>query len=810
MTLLQDLRFAVRLLVKSRSFTLVAAFALALGIAANNAVFTFVNAILLRGVPFENPEQIVSLGTRDVRNRNLGVSFLDFQDWRAASRSFSDMSLFGQPPLNVSDEGRAPERYAGAIMSAGTFRLVGEKPILGRVFTDDEDRLGAAPTVVLGYGIWQSRYGGEASVIGRTIKVSDMHATVIGIMPKGMQFPPNTDLWLPLSQATIVRGQSRQLRLYQVIARLADGMTLEQAQSELTAIASRLAQDYPATNKDFLPTVIPYNQRVVGSQLRLLFWTLMGAVAFVLLIACANVANLLLARAADRAKEVSIKVSLGASRWRIARQLLIESVLLAGFAGLIALPLSMIGIRLFDAAVEGQGKPYWMVFSLDGRVFVFLFAVCFITGIVFGLAPALYVSRTNVNEVLKEGGRSGMGGVRARRWTSALLVGEIALTLVLLAGAGFMMRSFLSLYGQDLAIDTSRLLTMQLALPDSKYGPTEVRNAFIRRLDERLGGVGAFESATTTSNLPLRGGFGLQLSVAGRPATNDRPPLVGMLSVGYRYFETLGLPILRGRSFNEADSIPGREAAIVNQRFVEMHFAGEDPLGRQIRLTEEVQNTLRLPLLTVVGVSANLRQRNVQEMDYDPIVYVPNLATPSQGGVSTLIVRTRADAGRVTSLVRDEVRALDSDIPVFNIRTMDESLAQQRFMFRVFGTMFAAFAFIALLLAAIGLYAVTAYSVTQRTQEIGVRMALGARPSDVIWLFLRRASVLVVVGLILGLAGAFGVGTLLQSVLVRTSTYDAVTLVSIAALMSAVAIAACFWPARRATRLDPLAALRYE
>jgi putative ABC transport system permease protein len=810
MSLLQDLRFAIRLLVKGRWFTLVAAAALALGIAANSAVFTLVNAVLLRGVPFKNPEQIVALGTRDTRNRNLGVSFLDFQDWRVAARSFSDMSLFGQPPLNVSEEGRPPERYAGAIMSASTFRLLGVAPLLGRTFTDHEDLEGAAPSVILGYSVWQTRYGGQPSVVGRNIKVNDALATVIGVMPKGMQFPPNTDVWLPLSQATIVRGQSRQIRQYTVIARLRDGVTIPQGRSELQAIAAGLARDYPSTNKDFVPTVVTYNERVTGGPIRLIFLSLMGAVAFVLLIACANVANLMLARAAERAREIAVKVSLGASRWLIVRQLLVESVLLAAFSGVLAFPLSLIGIRLFDAATEDVGKPYYMVFSLDGSVFAFLFAVCFLTGIVFGLAPALYVSRTNVNDTLKEGGRSGSGGLRARRWTSTLLVVEVALTLVLLAGAGFMMRSFLTLYRQDLGIDTSRLVTMQLALPDAKYATPDARNAFIRRLDERLGGIGALEAVTTASNLPLGGGAGLQLAIEGRSLPGERPPIVGMLSVGVRYFDTIGLRIVRGRQFAESDTVAGREGAIVNQRFVDMYFAGEDPIGRRIRLTEEVQNALQLPPLTIIGVSTNLRQRNIQELDYDPVVYVPYLASPSQGRASNLIVRTSSDPGKIAPLVREEVRALDADLPVFNIRSLDEVLARQRWAFRVFGTMFAVFAAIALTLAAVGLYAVTAYSVTQRTHEIGVRMALGAQPSHVIWLFLRRAFVLVALGLMVGLAGAFGVGQLLQSLLIQTSTRDALTLVSIAGLMAAVAVAACFWPARHATRLDPLAALRYE
>ena len=810
MSLLQDLRLAVRLLIKGRWITVVAAGAIALGIAANSTVFTIVNAILIRGVPFEHPEQLVVLGTRNVRNQNLGVSYYDYLDWRAAAKTFSDLSLMGQPPFNVSEEGRAPERYNGAYVSANIFRLIGQQALIGRGFIPGDDEDGASPVVVIGYGIWQSRYGGERSVLGRTIKVNDLPAAVVGVMPPGMQYPPNTDLWLPIGQATITRGQSRQARMYQVIGRLADGVTIPQAQGELSGIVARLARDYPETNRDIVPTIVTVNARSTPAQLRLVMWSLMGAVAFVLLIACANVANLLLARAAERAKEVGVRVSLGASRWRVVRQLLVESVLLALLGGLLGGPRAYGSVRLFDANVQNVGKPYWMEFTIDGSVLLFFFAVCVATGVIFGLAPALHISKTSLNEVLKEGGRSGSSGVRARRWTSGLLVAQVALTLVLLAGAGFMMRSFLALYTIDVGVDTSRLLTMQLYMNDRKYPTPERRNSFVRRLDERLAGIAALEAVTTTSNWPLGGGMGLQLAIEGRTDANSRLPIVTMVSVGARYFDAIKLPIVRGRPFNGTDDAPGQAGAIVNQRFVDMYFKGDEPLGRQIRLTEEVPAGLDLPPLTIVGVSATVRQREIEGAEPDAVVYVPYLASPNLGRSLGVIIRTSAHQAAVTPLVRQAVYELDPEIPVFNVRTMEEVMARQRFGHRVFGGMFVVFALVALVLAAVGLYAVTAYSVTQRTQEIGVRMVLGARPAEVVWLFLRRAFVLVALGLTIGLAGAFGVGQLLQSLLVGTTARDAGVLVSIALVMMAVAVVACVWPARRATRLDPVAALRYE
>jgi putative ABC transport system permease protein len=810
MSILQDIRFATRVLVKRRWMSAVAIVTLALGISANSAVFTFVNAVLIRGVPFPDPDRVVVLGTRDARGREQGVSYYDFVDWREASRSFSDVSLMGQPTFNVSEQGTSPERYNGAYVSANTFRLIGSQAMLGRGFIPEDDLDGATPVVVLGYSIWQSRYAGDRGVLGKTIKINDLLATVVGVMPQGMQFPPNTDLWLPLGQATINRGQSRQVRIYQVIARLADGVTIPQARSELTTITTRLARDYPQTNQGIEPTILTYNERSNGGQIKLVFWSLMGAVGFVLLIACSNVANLLLARSAERAKEIGVRLSLGARRGHVIRQLLIESVLLSLLGGIAGLPLAYAGIRVFDSLTQDVGKPYWMEFSIDPIVLLFFFAICFATGIIFGLAPALHVSKTSLNEVLKEGGRSGSSGIRANRWTSGLLVVQVALTLILLAGAGFMMRSFFMLYRLDLGFETPRLLTVQINLNDRKYPTSEERNSFARRLTERLRGIGALEAVTTASNFPLGGGAGLELTIDGRTDPNARRPLVSMVSVGAPYFDTVRISMLRGRGFTPADETPGRGGVIVNQRFADMYFKGEDPLGRQITLTEERPNGINLRSQTIVGVSTTVRQRDIQNIDPDPVVYVPYFAGPDLGRTVAVVARTSGDTTAAVPLIRQAVLELDPDIPVFNVRTMDELLAQRRWQYRVFGGMFAVFAAIALLLAAVGLYAVMAYSVTQRTQEIGVRMVLGAPPGDVVWLFLRRAVVLVTIGLTIGMSGAFGVGRLLQSLLVQSTGRDAPVLLTIAALMIVVAVTACVWPARRATRLNPVAALRYE
>jgi putative ABC transport system permease protein len=813
MSFLQDLRYAVRLLLRDRWFTAIAAIVLALGIGANNAVFTIVNAVLLRSMPFPNPEQLVVMLTRDARGRQSGVSLADFDDWRSASRTVSGLSLVFSGSFNVSDEGRIAEQYPGAYVSANYFKLIGITPILGRDFGPEDDGPGGPAVVMLSNAVWQQRYGSDPGVLGTQVRLNGITATVIGVVRQGLGFPQPEQIWLPMSQLPpALRQQSRQARNYFVIGRLAGRVTLEQARAELNAIGGALASKYPDSNKDLAPYPDPLQGLIVGPQIRLLFWTLLGAVGFVLLIACSNVANLLLARAARRTGEMSVRVAIGASRWQVVRQLLTESVLLAFVAGALGLLLSVAGIRWFDSELQNVGRPFWMVFTMDWRTFGFLFGVCIVTGVLFGLAPALHVSRTNVNETLKEGGRSGSTGIRARRWANGLIVAQLALTLVLLAGAGFMMRSFFEMYNREIGIETSRVLTMQMILPVRKYPTTESRTTFMEKAEERLSAAPDIEAVSTATNLPGGGGGSRQLEFAGRPdvAENERPS-VTLLSVGSRYFDAIGAPVVQGRAFTESDGLPGRESVIVNQRLVDMYFKGQNPIDAQFRFAATGPGQPASAWLTVVGVATNIRQRiDNQSREADPIVYIPHRQNPTLTSGMALIARTRAGAAGVAQTLREEMRAVDPDQALFNIRTLDEVMGQQRFLYRVFGTMFSVFAGIALILAAVGLYAVTAYAVTQHTREIGVRVVLGAAPGQVIALFLRRGAVQLGVGLVIGVAGAFGVGRLLQALLVQTSPRDPLTLLAIVALLTIVAAVACIVPARRATRLDPLHALRHE
>jgi predicted permease len=782
-------------------------------------VFTFVNAVLIRGVPMPDADRVLAIDSTDrVRNRNLGVSYLDFRDFRDSAQTFDMLSIYSGSLANLSDEGQPPERYNGAQVDALAFRIMGQQPVLGRAFTAEDDRPGAPAVAVIAHGVFVNRYGSNPSVIGRAVRINDVPATIIGVMPDGFRFPFNTDVWLPLSVVQGLQEQRRNSRNWQVFGHLAPGVTRAQAQSELINISRTLEAENPDTNKDIQARVRTYHEAQTPVQIQTVFLSLMGAVAFVLLIACANVANLLLSRSTNRAREISVRVALGASRWRIIRQLLMESVILAVVSGLAGLGIAAIGIELFDRATVDAGRPYWIEFNIDATVIAFFSLACLGTGILFGLAPALHVSKTDVNDVLKEGGRTGSAGVRARRWTGVLMVAELTLTVVLLAGAGFMIRNFLTMYRFDLGVDTSQLLTMNLALPERKYPALEQRLAFYEQLQQRLKANPQIQSAAVTSNVPLQGGFLRNLNIDGRPLDQgQQPPRVTMLTVDPRYFKTIALPIQRGRDLTDEDGMTGREATIINQRFAALHFPGEDPIGRRITLSIDLQGGAApaggIPMsltATIVGIVPNVRQRDFNLPDPDPIAYLPFRTDPR--GFMSLLVRSQGDPKAMTPILREEVRAIDADLPLFGIRTMDEQLAQQRWAFRVFGTMFGIFALIALTLSAVGLYAVTAYAVSQRTQEIGIRMALGAQGNDVSWLFLRRSFVQLAVGLTIGIAGAFGVGQLFAStqLLVQNTGRDPITIGGIAVVLAAVAAAASVLPASRATRLDPLIALRRE
>ncbi len=809
--MLQDLRFTLRLLLKERWFSAAAIVALALGIGVNAVGFTLVHAAFLRGLPFDGADRLFVL-TWQSRAGRRNVSHAEFRDWREQNRSFEGLAAYRSDSMNVSDSRALPEQARGTRMSANSFELLRQAPLLGRGFTNGDDRIGAEPVAVISYTFWKNRYGASPDVVGTPIRVDGQPATIVGVMPAGMRFPDNTEVWLPAIPAA---GEPRDRRSLNVFGRLKSNLARVEAQTEMNGIAERLTAAYPDINKGLIGIrVETFTERYVGGAARTMFLVIMGAVGFVLLIACANVANLLLSRSANRAREVAVRAALGATRWRIVRQLLVESLALAFIGGSLGLLLANFGVQAFDAAVSDPGKPYWIDFRVDYVVFGYVAGICGLTAILFGLAPALHVtnvSKTNNNEVLKEGGRGTTGNRRARWLSGTMVVTELALTVVLLAGAGLMVRSFMNLERLDAGFSIEHLLTMRLQLPEAKYGTVGERRAFYDQLEPRLAAIAGVDAvAVTTTVPPLRAGERV-FEIDGRPVAQHNDALeVAAVTISPRFFEVVGVNLLRGRGFGDADGSAGSETVIINERMASQYFPGEDPLGRRIRFVprQPAPDQPAPPWRTIVGISPSLRHSETRQVELNAVVYIPQRQEPPAG--AALVVRSRLPSGALIDPLRQAVQSVDADQPVFSIQTLDRMLDEDRWPFRVFGVMFAAFAIIALVLSSVGLYAVMAYSVTQRTSEIGLRMALGAQARQVEWMILRLGLIQLAVGLSLGLAGAMLVGSVMDSMLVGITPGDPMTFATITTLLTMVSLAACLLPARRATQVDPLTALRAE
>jgi putative ABC transport system permease protein len=799
----QDIRFAGRLTLKDPWFTVVAATTLALGIGFNATLFAIVNG-MGSGPTVDQPERVVSLGSLDPAGRDIGLSYLDFEDWRGAAKSFDAFAAYSTRAMNLTDRGLAADRIAGSYISAGTFALVGERPMLGRDFLPDDDRPSASRVAIIAASLWKSRYGSDAAIIGRTITVNGVPMTVVGVMREGFRFPLVHDIWQPLGALPGLTAQKRDARRLQGGGRLARGVSIEQARGELTNIAAGLSQTYPATNANVRPRVRPFTG---GFDLTNPWNAMLVAVSLVLLIACANVANLLLSRGAHRSHEIAIRTSLGATRWRIVRQLMVESLLLAGVAGVAGIGIATLGVRLWLASMPVANWPYWYHFEINARVLAYLTEVSLVSVLLFGVGPALHVSRSYPGEHLKEAGRGSIAGVRARRWTSALLASEFALTLSLLAGAGLLARTLFAVYRADAIVDTSHVMLAGLDLPPQKYSTPAERIALYSRFEERVGGLPAVQAAALASGAPFYTAPVWSVTVQGQqPASALAGPTASYVLIGSRYFDTLGLRPIRGRVFTDLDGTAGHETAIVNQLFASKYLGALDPIGQRVRLTDPNTPDAAAPWLTIVGISPTVRQHYAQEID--PVIYVPYRLNPIAGMV--LMTRTLTDAGAFTPTLRHELQQLDADLPLIDVRPLDWLLSGTRFANQVFATLFGIAAALGLLLAAVGLHAITTYAIRQRTQEIGVRMALGAQPAQVVWLFVRRTLTPLAWGVVIGLAGAFGVGRFVSGMLIQTSPTDPLTLASITALLVVVALAAAFRPARRAARLDPVDALRCE
>jgi putative ABC transport system permease protein len=812
---LQDLRFAVRLLAKERWFSAVAIVALSLGIGLNATVFTLVNAVLIRGLPFKDSQQLYMLSWQQKRGGQNSLSYTEFKEWREQTKVFSGLGAWTGGSMNISDDRGLPEQARGTFLTANSFAVVGQQPLLGRDFGPEDEKRGTDRAVIIGYRIWRNRYSGDPNVIGKLTRVNGEPAVIIGVMPEGMMFPQNTEVWAIFIPNT-EQQERRTSRLLAVFGRTRDGTSRREAQSEMNTIAGRVISTYPKDYEDYTGAALQtFNERFNGGPIRAVFLAMMGAVGFVLLIACANVANLLLSRSAHRAREMAVRLAMGATRWRVVRQLLVESVLLGAIGGILGLGMAIFGVRAFDAAVADTGKPYWIQFSMDYTVIGFLAAICVLTGILFGLAPALHVSRTNVHGVLKEGGRGNAGGGRVRWLTGTMVVVEVALTLVLLVGAGLMVRSFLNLYRSDIGMRTDKLMGMQLQLAGAKYQKSEARRAFYDRLQPRLDAIPGAEHAALTTSIPPFGLGSRPLDFDGRPSPKfDDARRVGIVTISPAFFDVAGVSIVRGRAFTEIDGAPGSETAIINERMAAEHFTGEDPLGKRVRYMlpppQPGRSAPETPVWrTIVGIVPTIRHNQPQEGETLSVMYVPWRQDPP--GFASILVRSSVPPQTIIDAVRREVQSIDADQPVFNLRTMDQMMQQQMWPYRVFGTLFLIFASIGLVLSAVGLYAVMAYSVTQRTQEIGVRMALGAQGNQVTWMVLRRGLFQLGLGLAFGLSGGYFAGRALPSrILVQTTSTDPWTFVAITVILSVVAITACVVPARRAMRVDPLVALRAE
>jgi putative ABC transport system permease protein len=807
-----DIRFAFRLIAKDRWFSAAAIAAIALGIGANTMGFTIVNGAFLRGFSFDRQDQLYAVSWRTTSGRRTGPSLTELEEWRSQSRSFSGIASYSFGAINISDDTALPEQTQGSSVTANHFSVLHQQPIIGRAFGPGEDQRDAEPVVIIGYDIWKNRYNLDPGVLGRTLRVNGKPSTIVGVMPAKMKFPENSEMWIPLV-ATEAR-MKRTARGMGTFGRLADDASRESATAELNGIAQRTIAAYPDDSKDLAGARLEtFIERFLGGAARPMFLTIMGAVMFVLLIACANVANLLLSRSIYRAREIAMRFSMGATRWRIVRQLLVESIVLSGIGGGLGLILATVGVGAFDAAVQAtEGVPYWLSFPIDYRVLAYVAAICVATGIIFGLAPALHVSKSNNHDVLKEGGRGTAGNRRARRFSGSMVVAELVLTVVLLCGAGLMMRSFSALYAVDTGIKVDGLMRMKLQLPPSNYPTADARYRFFQQLEPRLTALPGVTAAVTTGVPPLDGGERrVEVDSPSRPADAE-PVFVSTVIITPQYFEVVGVPVARGRVFTNDDGAPGAERVIINEQFAVRFFPGEDPIGRRIRFVrrqDDDDSQAPEPMWrTIVGVSGRILQGSPQDAYRNSVAYLPFRQEAPR--TSSLLVRSAMLPATVMAAVRREVQAVDKDQPVFTIQTVAQILDDERSIYRIFAVLFAVLAVIGLVLSSVGLYAVMAYAVTQRTQEIGVRMAVGAQRWQVSWMFLKRGLWQLAVGLALGIPMAVGLSGLVRLRLVEVEPNDPITLVGITVVLAAVSLAACLLPVRRAAKVDPVVALRAD
>jgi len=814
---LQDLRYGWRMLARYRAVTAIAVITLALGIGANTAIFSVINAVLLRPLPFTSPGRLVAIGstTTDDRSRFGSLSYPDFADFKAQQSEFERLATYYTRNLTLKS-GSGAVRLEGAVASADLFPLLGVNPILGRAFLPEEDKAGGGRVVVLSHNLWRDRFSADPRIVGGSLSLNGESYAVIGVAPEGFQFPVQSEpveLWVNQAidaetpsgaPTTTQRGNHR----IKAVGRLKPGVTVEQAEARLVAVAAGLEKQYPNDNKGFSARVRPLIEDLTG-DVRDSLLVVFAAVGCVLLIACANVANILLARDMNRRREIALRAALGANRWRIVRQMLTESVLLALFGGAAGLMLAGFA-RDALIALNPTNIPRIFESSLDGRVLLFTFTISTLTGVIMGLLPALQSSKLDLNTVLKDGGRGGSGGSLRFSARGALVVAEVAIAVTLLVGAGLLIQSFARLTRVNPGFDPDHLLTLRIGFPDGLYSTPEQVAGLHDRLMTGMRALPGVSAYSTVNPTPLGGSnYEIGFSVEGRPNPSglQYPYDCRVTFVGSDFFRTLGVPLRQGREYTPRDNQQSPQVVIINEAFAKRHFPGENPIGKRIDPSIGVSGGPP-PMREIIGVVADARFRRLGA-EPEPEVYLHIPQVPAVGSL-TLTLRAQADPMSLAAAARQEIMKLDRNLPIFDIKPFDQyvsnSIAQPRFNSLLLG----AFACVALLLTAIGLYGVIAYSITQRTQEIGIRMALGARAGDVLRLVIGQGMAPALIGVALGLAGAYAVTRLMKSLLFDVGATDPLTYVSVAALIALIALLACYIPARRATKVDPMIALRCE
>jgi putative ABC transport system permease protein len=795
-----DLRFALRMILAHRWFSLAVVITLALGIGLNTMVFTIVNAALFKPVPVPGGARLVSVATHMPDGRDTRMSWPDLLDYRAQAHSFEALEGASNQEGVLGEPGIPPQSYHLDRATSGIFSMLHIHPVLGRDFLPSDAQSGAAPVLMIGYTIWQERYAGSPSVIGRQVRINEKPATIIGVMPQGFGFPTTVDLWMPLAPTpSDLRRDNRQLEVFGI---LHPGVKLPFAQIEVTSISNRLAAQYSDTDKNTTANVMTFHERYNGGNIRMVFILMLASVGFVLLIACANVANMMLSRAIGRQREMSIRAALGASRWRVIRQLLIESVLLSLLGGALGLALAYYGVRWFDLATSSVGRPYWVQFTMDYPVFGYFAALCILSGLLFGTAPALRASRPDLNQILQDGARS-IGRHRGGFLAAALVVFQFALTLMLLTGAGVFVHSLLKAVATNRSIPADQLMVARIYLPEGRYKDVDARQHFYDQLLPRLQAIPGVTRATIVSNPPGLGSADTHIEIEHGPTLDAaHRPAVSFVVSSPGYLDTISLPLLRGRDFTALDGAAGHFSAIVTRETAQRFWPGRSALGRRFRLYDEPNKPG--DWIAVIGVSANIVQ-DINSQNPNPLFFQP-FRQVGWGGMSLVVESTT----NPTKAVSAAVQSIDQDLPLRDTWILSGAIEHNQWYLHLFSKIFMGFAIIALLMATVGIYAVLAQATSSRTQEIGVRMALGASIRNIMLLVMRRGLWQIVAGLALGLAAAFPAARLMASLPIGVSPTDPAVFIAVAAVLAVVGLVACWLPARRASRLDPVKAIRYE